>query len=726
MLKWDAPETVAGVTVYWDDTDIAKAYLLPSTPRFRIDADGNPVFKFMKYRFPIDRKDGKKGGGFLVCDVEFGVTKKQEDDLRGPMQDRLDARWKAAGRAGAAPAVAFGQLSYLRGTAAVQILDSGGALVEKVHNPASPSLFGPMILPITVELSPEGATILEDSLQGKGGVVQVIYDIWTPVKLPPMSAHVWFSASKFSNFHQHIDVEENFCSEDDYTESITDLVVQSDAGDVEIDPGTVTDQKVIQGVRDWAWSTLADATTRMVLGDVPIQNPEEIRKLYTEQDFENIDINVMTTRLVNFDRTYTEQQVMEWNPQPRGTLPNITGMTGPDGKTYKWADFSSVVDLDDPFFRTMTVNARVNAPFESLPLHSVEVKIEYDKTGQKQVAEFALLGPDQMGTFTSFVGGNDRRYTYTYQVNYKGEAQAFVSDPKVSNDPSLIINVGDIGILDVAIKPGDLRFDQVTSAQVTLWYEDDGVPRLETSLTLDKDHAEARWTKVIFQARRKPVHYKVKYFMADGREFEGGERTTASTELRINDPFGSTRTVQVRGFGDFETRIDAIFVDLSYVDSVNDYTQTASITLTGQSTFEDWQFPAILADGGLLTYSANIRFKDGTVQSIPSTPIEGSTVMLGDVLLEQPITVMADLVDWTAARLVKVSLHHTEAGADDTEDLVFKPTGETSLVWKMPYKDKAKKTYSYTATYFLPDGTSASVTKDGVGDETLVLPGKAS
>lgn len=725
MLKWDAPELVNGLTTYWDDKDIATAYLLPNTPRFRLDDEGSPVFKFMKYKFPIDRADGKKGGGFLVCDVEFGVTKQQEDEIRDALQERVNQRWKAAGHNDAAPAVKFGQLSYLRGTASVTVLDSGGALVEKVHNPASPSLYGDMILPITVELSPEGSTLLESALQEKGGIVQVAYDIWTPVKLPPLTAHVWFNASKFSFFHQHIDVEENFCAEDDYTESITDLMVQSDAGGVTIDPGTVTDQKVIGAVTDWAWSALADATTRMVLGDVPIQNPEEIRKLYTEQDFENIDMTVMTTRLVNFDRTFTQDQVMEWNPAPRGTLPNITAMKGPDGDTFKWEDFATTVDLDDPFFRVMTVNTRVNADFEKLPLHSVEVKIEYDKTGDKKVSEFALTGPNELGTFTSFVGNNDRRYTYTYQVNYKGEAQAFVSEPKVSNDPSLIINVGDIGILDVEIKPGDLSFDQVKTAQVTLWYEDNGIPRMETSVTLDKEHQEHRWTKVIFQPRRQPVHYKVKYFMTDGREFEGGERTTASTELRINDPFGSTRTVQVRGFGDFENRIDAIFVDLSYVDTVNDFTQTKSITLTKASTFEDWQFPAILADGGTLTYSAKIRFKDGTVEDVAVAPVEGSTVMVGDVVLQQPITVMADLVDWATTKLVKISLHHVEEKIDETEDLVFKDGSPSTLVWPMPFKDKTKKAYSWKATYFKADGSNASVEGKDVTDETVVLPAHA-
>ncbi|HSX68689.1 hypothetical protein [Nocardioides sp.] len=725
MLKWDAPEVVNGVTTYWDDTDIATAYLLPKTARFRLDDEGNPVFKFMKYKFPIDRADGKKGGGFLVCDVAFGVTDAEEEALREPLQERVEARWRQAGHEGGAPAVRFGELNYLRGTASVTVLDSGGALVEKIHNPASPSLYGDMILPITVELSPEGATLLESALQEKGGIVQVAYDIWTPVKLPPVTAHVWFTASKFSTFHQHIDVEENFCSEDDYTETITDLVMQSDSGGVTIDPGTVTDQKIIGAVTDWAWSALADATTRMVLGDVPVQNPEEIRKLYTEQDFENIDMTVMTTRLANFSRTFTQGQVMEWNPQPRGTIPNITSMKGPDGEPYKWEDFATTVDLDDPFFRTMTVKTHVNADFEKLPLHSVEVKIEYDNAGDRKVEEYALTGPDEIGTFTSFVANNDRRYTYTYQVNYKGEAQTFTSEPKVVNDPSLIINVGDIGILNLDIKPGDLNFDQVKSAQVELWYEDNGVPRMETAVTLDREHPTANWTKVIFQPRRQPVHYQVKYFMADGREFEGGERTTASTELRINDPFGSTRTVQVRGFGDFENHIDAIFLDLSYVDQVNDFTQTKSVTLTKTSTFEDWMFPAILADGGTLTYSGNIRFRDGTVEAIPSTPVEGTTVMVGDVVLFQPISVMADLVDWAVTKLVKVTLHHVEEKLDETEDLVFKDGTPTPLAWQMPFKDKTKKAYSWKATYFKADGSNASIEGTDVTDETLVLPAQA-
>src|SRR6185312_1276690 len=202
MLKWDRPEQIKGLTVYMDDTDWTMAYVLPATPRFRIDDDGNPVFRFLKYRFPIDRADGKKGGGFLVCDAEFGVSEAEEQAVRETLQERINEQWRNMGNNTPAPQAKIGRLSYTRGTASVTILDSGGAMVEKIHNPASPSLYGKMILPITVELSPEGATLLESALQDKGGIVQVTYDLWTPVRLPPLTATVWFEASKFMTFHQ--------------------------------------------------------------------------------------------------------------------------------------------------------------------------------------------------------------------------------------------------------------------------------------------------------------------------------------------------------------------------------------------------------------------------------------------------------------------------------------------------------------------------------------------
>lgn len=721
MLLWDKPEVLEGLTTYRDERDWTMFYVLPSQPRFRLDDSGMPVFKFLKYRFPVDRPDGKKGGGFLIFDVEFAVPDDKLAAIKDQLQQRLSEQWRRLGRTDQVPPVKIGQLTFLRGAASLQFLDSGGALVEKVQNPGSPSLYGKMVTPFTVELSPEGATLAEQALQDKGGVVQVNYDLWLPVKLPPVTVHAWFHASKVMEFHQSIDVEERFWSEDDYKETIREKMTQSDMMGVNIDPGAVTDRKVIDAVRDWAWSSLEQAIARNLLGEIAAQDPKVAQEMYTKYDFENVERDVRQERIVDISRRYREGMVMEWNPAPRGTLPNITSLPN-----VKWADFAKTVDLNDPFFRQLTVNVRANADFESLPLDSIEVKMEYKQGSEHAIRESSLRKPDDVDKFTTFIANDSYKYTYSYQVNYKNSSQRFESKPVETDERFLTINVGDTGILLVEVAPGDINFNQVKEAQVTLRYEDaaNGVPPSEQIYRIDKDHLNHRWVQVIFKPKTQPVRYHVKYFMADGREFETSVQETLSPRIFINDPFSATRTVGVRGFGDFAGRIDTIFVDLKYTDEKNKYSQSHSAALNAGSTFFDWAFPVIDAAGGKVTYSANIRFKDGTVEEIAETEAKKDTIMLGDVLLTQPVEVMADLVDFTAVKLVKVTLHYKDEanGIDETQDMVFKKDAAGAQKWAFPYKDKTRKAYSYSAAYFFADGSNKKIDPTTTTEETLVLP----
>jgi len=47
------------------------------------------------------------------------------------------------------------------------------------------------------------------------------------------------------------------------------------------------------------------------------------------------------------------------------------------------------------------------------------------------------------------------------------------------------------------------------------------------------------------------------------------------------------------------------------------------------------------------------------------------------------------------------------------------------LTWSFPYSDKTQKSYSWKATYFLANGTSATITTDATTEETIVLPATA-
>ncbi|RIE03610.1 hypothetical protein [Cohnella faecalis] len=206
------------------------------------------MFKFIKYRFPIDRPDGKKGGGFLIADVEFSVPEDKLAKVKEALQERLDEQARNLGQQTPASPVKFGQLSFLRGTASITVLDDGGSLVEKVINPAAPSLYGKMITPFT-RIVRRRRNAAGAGSPGKRRHRSGRLRLWMPVRLPPVKARIWFKAEKFMEFHQEIDVEENFWSEDDYREKISEKFSQREAGGVQIDPGGVVDQKVIGAVR---------------------------------------------------------------------------------------------------------------------------------------------------------------------------------------------------------------------------------------------------------------------------------------------------------------------------------------------------------------------------------------------------------------------------------------------------------------------------------------------
>ncbi|HEY0726708.1 MAG TPA: hypothetical protein VGD38_01480 [Pyrinomonadaceae bacterium] len=726
MLMWDKPLTIAGVTVYGDDRSSNIFYVLPHAPRFRLDDNGLPVFKFLKYREAIDRPNpanpNKKGGGFCIFDVEFVVPDDVLEKVKAELQEKLDERNK---NANPKPRVEIGQLSYTRGAAKLQMLDSGGGLVEKIQNPGAPSLYGHMITPFTVELSPGGATLAEEALQDKGGIIQVIYDLFTPVKLPPVTVTVWFNAEKFMHFHQEVHIDWNFWGDDSYRESIQQSWRTTEVGGVELDPGTVTDQKVLNAVRDWGWQSLDDAVKRMVLSDIPDVSADD-RKV--PEGMEHVWRDQSVRKVASFRRTYKEGQVMEWNPSPRGTLPNITSLKDKEGKPLKWSDFAKLVDLDDPFFRQLNVSVTANADFQAIPIHSVDVHLDYHQGDKQRVDDFHLTNSNDVGKFATFIENNQWKYKYRYQVNYKGSDRTYKS-PEVETDSKfLTINVGDTGFLEIRAQAGDLNFEQVDRVQVVLQYEDtsNNVPLIEDSFTLDKAHTEHKFSKLIFAPVKNAYKYRVKYFMKDGKEYSVDWQEARSMQLFINDPFSANRSIGLRGIGDFQSDIATIFVDLNYVDEKNKYSQKTSVALNKTTQFLDWVFPVIDESSGKITFSGTIQFQDGKIEEIKETESTKSTILVGKPRDENEflsIQVIHDLLDFSRIKLAKVALHYVDSanGIDARKDLVIKKTDTSIPPWSVRIQDRTKKTYEWQATYFMSDGSQKKTTLETTGETSLVL-----
>ena len=85
---------------------------------------------------------------------------------------------------------------------------------------------------------------------------------------------------------------------------------------------------------------------------------------------------------------------------------------------------------------------------------------------------------------------------------------------------------------------------------------------------IDKDNKKFQVKELLLEPAQ-PYKATFKYFMKDGREYVRELPGQKGQRFYVDDPFSATKTVQIRTRGDFERRIDTIFVDLTYDDETN-------------------------------------------------------------------------------------------------------------------------------------------------------------
>jgi hypothetical protein len=726
MLQIDNVRQIAGVTIYGDDEQFNMYYMLPNAPRYRRNADGTLAFRFMTYRTAVDRPGGRKAGGFALFDVEFVV-----DDLLMPQitQALTDEVTQEANRRGVSPVpqLLFSTPTYTRGETKLFVAGSDGLFVEKLNNPGKPSLFGNNVATFALELTEDGATFFEQAMQGAGGAVSVVYDLWFWARLPPIVVDAYWNASKFYSFYQEIDVDWNLWAEDDYRETVREMMISSESEVINFDWGGVTDEKIRGPIRDWTQRSLEEAVERNMI-DAIAPVPDDQRK--APDGIEDVTRDITSTKIASVSIHYREAQTVEWNLAPQGILQNITALKDAGGANLKWEDYSSLIDLDNEFFRQLRVDTYVNADFANLPIHSVEVKVLYDGRPMPNMApdepegEVILNSPDDVGKFATYVENDNWKYKYSYQINYRGQSRTYQSPEIETNEGNLTIGVDDVGILNINVSAGDLNWDEIDRALVTFHYEDADVDTVDEQFQLTAASATHEIQKVIFQPMRKNYRYKVKYFMKGGREFEGPETEGRSQDLFINDVFGARKTVSVRGIGDFTTRIQTVFVDLEYVDSTNSYSLSRSQALSAASSFFDWVFPVIDPNAGEVTYKATVSYKDGTSEDIPKTVAQSDTILLppaAEAFLE--VQVVPDLLDWQQVRLARVAMSYEDPdqAIAETKDFIFSPTKHDIQTWRVPLKNKELDDYTYEAAYFLNQGLQKNVGPKLTDDRTLIL-----
>lgn len=722
MMKFDAYDTIQGVTVHRDDQVPWKFYYLPGTPRYRLDDRGLPTFRYIRYREPKPRPDGKNGGGMLFFDCAFSIPQPTQDAVRGVLQDRINQEFQ---NMNPKPAVQIGSISWTHGEASLNLTKLSTNFVENYVNPASPQLYGDLITPFTIELTQDGAALFDGILQGGEGAAQVSYKIYCWTAMPPIHAYAWFHAQAFYSYWQSIDVDENIWGEDSYQNTIREQFRESQSEGVHMDPAPGVDPKVVQQIADNLQKSLEDSIQK-ALNDISIQGVSGDDRNRVDH-FSHTGRDIQISKVTDIYRSYDEGVAFEWNPNPQGTLPNIETLKGPDGKPLKWADFTLDIDLNDPFFQTLNVTAQVNADFDNLPIFSVDLHMEYTGDTAPTVADYSFRSANDVNKFACFLGKNTTKgkYSYNYTVNYKNQSKTFKWPATQTDQTVLTLDIDSVGVLLVDIAPGNVRWDQVSTVQVTIHYEDasNGVQPIEQTFTLSKDKATARFEQLIFQPTRNPYKYKVLYIMSTGQQYQLDWVESRLPQLFINSPFTNTETVVVRAFGDLDNNIKTIFLDLNYVDSANgNYTQNNSVALSSQVPFVTWSFPVISQTSGKLSYSGTIVRRDGTETPIKPTDGTSYSVDVGD-LFDHKVQVVPDLVDWTASPLVEVDISYTYKNNPAQQvTLVFKPNSPTQNAFLHADDADTAFAYQWQATYYLADGTQKSTASATSSKLLIILP----
>lgn len=708
MLKLMDVRMIADYQVHADSADATLFYVFPKGPNFAgLGDEGGVQLRFIEYeQLRVAGED--TFGGFVVFATDLAVpVADQQLILEG-----LAAEFLQRNPGAEAPVFKLSAPQWTGGTVSIG-LQENGALVETIGRAAAPSLYGTNIACFALELTDIGTPVMKSALsEGAKSIVFVTYNLEFLAELPPNSASGVWHAEKFYTFVQDIDTEDNFWSEDSYTETVSSSRYNSEVLEItgtRIDNPNLTPQEneeVSKNLTLAVQQMLATMVERNLITAMTDVDPNT-KALQDDQDIEDIKRNISSTQIADVRVAFTETRSIVMKRSPQGMLPAVTAVKGPDGQPLRWEDYYSLVSSDD-FFRDKRVTVRVNADFEKLPIFSVVVSMTYPHSNPPKTDQMTFTKADDVKEFESLVVDGKRDVSYTYTVNYENSAFTFTSAPQTEDGDEVTVGVDDLGILAIDIAADGIDFDQVKRAQLHLSYAGAGSP-IDKTLNLTKEAGAVEVREIIREARNAPVDYSVVYSLADGREVTGkpGQIPLGAKALTISDPFSAPKTVTFHATGDLENDIASIALEATYTDEPNDYVQKASFQLSKDKPSFPWSFPAIDDTAGSVSYAGFISRRNGTTEEIPETTTTRSVIQVGPQVAENlAVTVDPALLDWTKLKVVLVSLTHTgNDGAVLRKDFTFKDPAATAGVWTIPLADSANSSFTSSTTYFLLDGT---------------------
>lgn len=686
MLYLNPPYYVIdGVSLMPDHEDPQQFYFMPMSPHLSVMDDGGiriPKIQVIKFTGRPTPASDVISGGFLDFDCNLGIDPERlaaiAEELRGEAGLRdLPHLAPVPLIGGTVRMMLFGaespeEESGLPGRREEDEI-AGPKFVQKIVHHASPSLYGDNQAAFSVRLDQEGVTILDQAMRDEMLPIGVVYSLEYVGLRPAYKIHVeadWDRVQKHLEETESVNVPLIASSS---IEKVVDELVEKQIILIEADK-LVADEDDTGGAGGRYESALAQVK-ELVFENffTPSLEPIERQTGDSIDDFgrvlrtiathgatsvwerKEVDITRIDRKKLNIDMSERTSVIREIHPQ--GHLQGIARAVESQGLDMD--RFISSVSLEDPFFARRTVRVIPRADFATDQIESINVSLDYDGVVKNVVLD-ANAEEQTVEWQSSLEGGRMRApVDVSYEVLF---GTAAVGRPRSVMSPASPIE-GDV--VQIAPRDGagyelrwisfnvvDFPWGLYRSIEVHCSYIDDenGI-HVTNQYGLTVEANSGAWPVFALDPAKRTVGYRVILHGVDDRDWDSGDLTTDTDQIRIADPFENRRVVDVVAPASlFGTQLDRVFVDVRYDDDANDIHKHESFELSAADSATK-RFVVELADQKKrrVTFKVSMLRVDGIVIDIPESTTELDRIIVTPQMRgHRTVTVESDGIDFAA------------------------------------------------------------------------------
>ncbi len=665
MLYLNPPYFVIdGVSLMPDHEDPLQFYFMPLSPHLSVMPDGDlriPKIQVIKFTGRPTPGADIVSGGFLDFDCNLGI----EPERLTAIADQL------RGEAGLSDMPRLAPVPLIGGTVRMMLFGKespkeesglpgrreedepdGPKFVQKIVHAASPSLYGDNQAAFSVRLDQEGATIIDQAIRDEMLPIGVVYSLEYVGLRPAYKIHVeadWDRVQKHFEETESVNVPLIASStiekvidelvEKQYIKIEGDLLV---AGEDDSGGATGRYESLMAQVRTLVFENFFTPSLEPIerqTGDTIDDLGRVLRTFATSGmtsvwERKEVDITRIDRKKLNIDMSERTSVIRQIYPQ--GHLPGIVRAIESQG--LDWERFISEVSLEDPFFQRRTVRVIPRADFQTDQIESINVSLDYEGSVKNVIL---APGADEQGVewMSSVEGGRMRSpVTVSYEVLFTTDAtgrprSVRAAPTKIEGDVVQIAPRDGAGyeLRWVSFTVIDFPWDVYHTIEVHCRYEDEanGI-RISNQYGLTKDASAGAWPVFALDPAKRTVGYRIILHGIDGRDWDSGDLTTDDDQIRITDPFGTRRVLDiVAPSAMFGTQVDRVFVDAWYDDDAGGIHKRESFELSAADSGTK-RFVVELADPNRrrVAFKVSMLRTDGIVIDIPESTTEQDRIFV--------------------------------------------------------------------------------------------------